>query len=119
MNFIPDYTQIEAVLHNKHPQRLPLYEHHIDDGFITKVLDKTVALMGKKISDYTHYYQERFKFWKDMTYDAMDYEASVCDIFPGHGAIFGGVQGPIQSRNDFNTYPFEEIPVRFWEEYSP
>ena len=118
MSFTPDYTHIEAVLHNKQPKRLPLYEHHIDDGFITKVVGKSVALMGKKKSDYADYYRERFKFWKDMTYDAMDYEASVCDIFPGHGAIFGGVQGPIQSRDDFKKYPFEEIPVRFWEEYS-
>lgn len=30
MSFVPDYTQIEAVLHNKRPRRLPLYEHHFN-----------------------------------------------------------------------------------------
>jgi hypothetical protein len=30
MSFIPDYTQIKTVLHNKQAMRLPLYEHHIE-----------------------------------------------------------------------------------------
>ena len=35
-----------------------------------------------------------------MTFDAFDYEAAICDIFPGHGAIVGGMLGPIQTRED-------------------
>lgn len=119
MSFVPDYTQIEAVLHNKRPRRLPLYEHHIDEGFISKASGKEIGLAGTSPKDYQDFYRERFVFWKKMTYDAMDYEASVCDVFPGHGAIFGGIQGPIQSRDDYNKYPFEEIPARFWEAYTP
>ncbi len=119
MSFIPDYTQIETVLHNKRPKRLPLYEHHIDDVFIAKAIDREIGTEGNTVRDYNNYYRKRFRFWRDMTYDAMDYEASVCDVFPGHGAIFGGIPGPIQSRDDFNKYPFEEIPTRFWKEYTP
>ncbi len=44
-----------------------------------------------------------------MTYDAFDYEAAICEIFPGHGAIMGG-RGPILTRDDFNKYPFDELP---------
>jgi uroporphyrinogen decarboxylase len=119
MSFTPDYTQIETVLYNKRPKRLPLYEHHIDDVFIAKAVDREIGIEGNTVRDYNNYYRERFSFWRDMTYDAMDYEASVCDVFPGHGAIFGGIRGPIQSRDDFNKYPFEEIPTRFWKEYTP
>ncbi len=54
-----------------------------------------------------------------MTYDAFDFEAAICDIFPGHGAIIGGMLGPIQTRDDFNKYPFDEIPTIFWNAYKP
>jgi uroporphyrinogen decarboxylase len=43
-NFYPDYRQIEKVLHNQRPERLPLYKHHIDDTFIEKVLGKEIVL---------------------------------------------------------------------------
>ena len=31
-----------------------------------------------------------------MTYDGFDFEAAICDIFPGHGAIMGGMPGPFR-----------------------
>jgi hypothetical protein len=42
-----------------------------------------------------------------MTYDGFDFEAAICDIFPGHGAIMGGMAN--QTRNDFEKYPWKEI----------
>lgn len=69
--------------------------------------------------DYEAYYRKITGFWKSATYDAFDYEAGICEIFPGHGAIVGGVQGPIQNRDDFNKYPFDELPERYWDRYKP
>ncbi len=117
--FIPDYNNILQVLHNKKPKRLPLYEHHIDLPFITKMLGQEIALQGKAAKDYEEFYRKIISFWKDMTYDAFDFEAAICDIFPGHGAIMGGRPGPIQTRDDFNKYPFDEIPAIFWNTYKP
>jgi len=54
-----------------------------------------------------------------MTYDAFDFEAAICDILPGHGAIMGGIAGPIQTREDFDNYPWADIPKIFWEAYTP
>jgi uroporphyrinogen decarboxylase len=54
-----------------------------------------------------------------MTYDAFDYEAAICEIFPGHGAINGGMLGPIQTREDFEKYPWQELPTIFWKTYAP
>jgi hypothetical protein len=119
MEFQPDYRQIEKVLHNQRPDRLPLYEHHIDLPFIEKVVGKKIGFEGGKSEDYEEYYRQVIGFWKDMTYDAFDYEAAICDIIPGHGAISGGMLGPIQTRDDFNKYPFDEIPKIFWETYTP
>ena len=58
-------------------------------------------LSAKELIDY---YRKVIGFWKDMTYDGFDFEAAICDIFPGHGAIMGGMPGPIQSREDFEKF---------------
>jgi len=117
--FQPDYTNLLAVLNNQRPDRIPLYEHHIDVPFISKVLDRKIELQGNKSNDYEEYYRQITSFWKDMTYDGFDYEAAICDIIPDHGAIMGGRPGPIQTRDDFNKYPFDDIPRIFWDSYIP
>jgi len=118
-DFQPDYRNILDVLNNKKPKRLPIYEHHIETPFISKSLGKEIILQGNSAKDYEEYYKTIIAFWKNMTYDAFDYEAAICDIFPDHGAILGGRPGPIQTRDDFNKYPFDEIPEIFWNTYTP
>ncbi|MEN6458186.1 MAG: uroporphyrinogen decarboxylase family protein [Thermoguttaceae bacterium] len=117
-SFSPDYRHLLQVLRNQRPQRLPLYEHHIDLPFICKALGRNIALEGKRHEDFVAFYRQVIAFWRDMTYDGFDYEAAICEIFPGHGAILGGA-GPIQSRDDFNRYPFDELPTIFWDTYRP
>ncbi len=119
INFQPDYQNILEVLYNRKPVRLPLYEHHIDVPFISKFTGEDVVLQGSKALDYDNYYSKIIKFWKESTYDAFDYEAPICNIFPDHGAINGGRPGPIQTRDDFNTYPFDDLPRLFWETFTP
>jgi uroporphyrinogen decarboxylase len=119
MDFQPDYRHILDVLYNKRPERLPLYEHHIDLPFISKSLGREVRLEGTRARDFENYYRIVTRFWKDMTYDAFDYEAAICEIYPGHGAILGGMLGPIQTRNDFKKYPWEALPEIFWNTYTP
>jgi hypothetical protein len=118
-DFQPDYRHLERVLHNQRPERLPLYEHHIDRPFIEKVLGRQLEPPGTSPADLAQYYAQITGFWKEMTYDAFDYEAAICDILPGHGAIMGGMAGPIQTREDFDRYPWDEIPSLFWRTYGP
>ena len=54
-----------------------------------------------------------------MTYDTVSCEVTIVDRLPEHGAIYGGRPGPIQNREDFEKYPWDEIPVRFWEGAAP
>jgi uroporphyrinogen decarboxylase len=117
--FIPDYTNLLQAVSNQKPSRLPVYEHHIDAPFISKVLGEELNPAGLNPGDLEGYYQKVISFWKDMTYDGFDFEAAICDILPGHGAIMGGMPGPVQTRDDFNKYPWEEIPVIFKEIYTP
>jgi uroporphyrinogen decarboxylase len=118
-SFQPDYNNLLAVLNNQRPDRIPLYEHHIDAPFISKVMGKEIVLHGNLAGDYEEYYRKITSFWKNNTYDGFDYEAAICDIIPDHGAILGGRPGPIQTRDDFNKYPFDDIPKIFWETYTP
>ena len=117
-DFAPDCNNLLQVLRNERPRRLPLYEHHIDLPFISRATGRQIAIQGRRKEDYVAHYRDVIGFWKGMTYDAFDYEAAICDVFPGHGAILGG-KGPIQSRDDFNRYPFDELPAIFWSTYQP
>jgi uroporphyrinogen decarboxylase len=118
-DFVPDYTNLLQVLLNRKPWRLPVYEHHIDAPFISKVLGEDLSPEGLNPKELVDYYNKITRFWKDMTYDGFDFEAAICDILPGHGAIMGGMAGPIQTREDFEKYPWKDIPVIFKEKYSP
>lgn len=118
--FSPDYTHILQVLYNRRPERLPLYEHHIDAPFISKVLGENISPIGLNQKELEDYYRKVIGFWKNMTYDAFDFEAAICDILPGHGAIMGGrMKGPIQNREDYENYPWDEVPRIFWDTYTP
>jgi len=119
MGFEPDYHHLLQVLNNQRPDRLPLYEHHIDAPFISKVLGETISSEGLKNHELEAYYRKVIGFWQEMTYDGFDFEAAICDILPGHGAIMGGMAGPIQNREDFENYPWDDIPKIFWETYTP
>ena len=46
MKFQPNYTNILMVLNNQRPNYLPLYEHHIDAPFISKVLGEKLSSEG-------------------------------------------------------------------------
>ncbi len=118
--FQPDYRNILKVLYNQRPDYLPLYEHHIDPPFIAKCIGRELSIDDCVTdADLDDYFRTYIGFWRDNTYDAFDYEAAVCEIYPGHGAIFGGMPGPIQTRDDFERYPFDELPALFWRKYAP
>jgi len=117
--FQPDYINILDVLYNRKPTRLPLYEHIIDIEFVSLALGKELVPQSSNPKDMEAFYSELTGFWKEMTYDAFAYEAGICEILPDHGAIKGGRPGPIQTRSDFEKYPFDDVPRIFWEEYTP
>lgn len=118
-DFQPDYNNLLDVMYNRRPKRLPLYEHIIDIPFISKARGRELVLPGNAPADYEAYYSELIGFWKEMTYDGFAYEAAICEILPDHGAINGGRPGPIQTRADFELYPFDDIPRIFWDTYTP
>ena len=115
--FQPNANNILDVLYNKKPKYLPLYEHHIDIEFIEKFTGE--ELIGYRETEPEYLFKKVTEFWKNNTYDAFDFEAPICDVFLEHCAIMGGKLGPIQTRSDFERYPFDEIPHLFWEANKP
>lgn len=118
-DFAPDYNNLLQVLNNQRPLRLPVYEHHIDPPFISKILGEEISSENLNSKELIEYYHKVISFWKNMTYDGFDFEAAICDILPGHGAIMGGMAGPVQTRDDFEKYPWKDIPAIFKKKYTP
>lgn len=115
MDFQPDYRHMLAVVNNERPARLPVYEHIISPLIMEKVLDTPfAALQYGDDADMREFFTQYCRFWKAMTYDTVSFEVCITEILPDHGAIMGGRPGPIQNRQDFERYPWDELPQRFW-----
>lgn len=115
MPFQPDYRHMVQVLNNQRPARLPVYEHIISPVIMEKILGVHFAgLLEGDEADKTEYFRQFCRFFKEMTYDTVSFEVCITEILPGHGAITGGV-GPIQSRQDFERYPWDELADRYWQ----
>lgn len=119
IEFHPDWRNLENAVRNRKPKRLPLYEHIVDPVVMGRVMDvdMTVPSPGNGAADFRSFHEKQCRFWKEMTYDTVSWEGTVVDILPDHGAIYGGKKGPIQSREDFDRFPWEEIPGRYWKEW--
>jgi uroporphyrinogen decarboxylase len=116
MAFQPDYHHMLMVLENKRPARLPLYEHKIDPKIMEEVLGKPFAdLEQGDESDLEEFFRNYCLFYKEMTYDTVSFEVTLSRSLPGHGAIYGGMIGPIQTRDDFEKYPWDALEDRYFK----
>ncbi len=117
--FQPDYRYVENAARNQEASRLPLYEHLIDTGKIEEFYNKSFAgwydSSEKEMEEYFHYY---CKFLKENGYDIVPFECCVGGILPGGGALGDSRVDPvIKTMEDFNNYPWEELPDRFFKMY--
>jgi uroporphyrinogen decarboxylase len=119
-SFQNDYRHMLAVLNNRRPDRLPVYEHIISPLIMERILDVQFAtLLGGDAADQLEFFRQYCRFWQEMTYDTVSYEVCITEVLPDRGAIMGGRPGPIQSRADFERYPWDDLPTMFWEHAAP
>lgn len=117
MTFQNDYRHMLAVLANRRPERLPIYEHLISPKIMEKILDLEFAdLLTGDASDQDEFFQQYCSFFQQMTYDTVSFEVCISEILPDHGAIYGGRPGPIQTRADFDAYPWENLSDLYWQD---
>lgn len=120
MAFQPDFRHFNDVMHNRRPQRLPLYEHIISPCFMEGILGKEFACLATGTdTDLLEFFRHYCGFFQQMTYDVVSFEVCITDILPGHGALSGGKPGPIQTRADFEDYPWEDLPNLFMQSARP
>ena len=113
-SFTPDYRNFEAVMHNRRSDRLTLYEHIIQPQSMVQIFDgpDNGLRHSKNEADVDEFFRQFCKFFKEMTYDVVSYEECINTFFPSISSICGGV-GPIQTRADFESYPWEEITIGY------
>lgn len=120
MTFRNDYRYMLEVLANRRPALLPIYEHLINPPFMEAVLGQEFAedVQGGS-ADLARFFEHYCRFYQTITYDTVSFEVTITDLLPDHGAILGGKKGPIQNRADFERYPWDELPERYWRVAGP
>jgi uroporphyrinogen decarboxylase len=120
MTFTPDYHYMLDVLANRRPARLPIYEHLINPPFMEGVLgEKFAEQVQGGPADIADFFEHYCRFYRSMTYDTVSFEVTITDLLPEHGALLGGKQGPIQTRADFERYPWQAFIDHYWEVAGP
>ncbi|MCP4395869.1 MAG: hypothetical protein GY801_00965 [bacterium] len=116
MDFQPDYRHMLDVLANRRPARLPVYEHIISPKIMEQVLNTPFAeLQHGGEAELREFFTRYCRFFQEMTYDTVSFEVCITETLPEHGAIMGGRPGPIQNREDFEKFPWDELPHYFWK----
>lgn len=118
MSFQPDSTHLVEAARNTAPRRLPLYEHIIDERVMERILGRRfAALAGGEEADRREYLAQYVRFFLEMGYDTVSFERLISSILPGSGALYRHAPPAIRSRQDFERYPWDSLPGRFFEAY--
>ena len=90
-DFSPDYRHFEAVMRNRKPARLPVYEHIVSPKVMEQVLGVPFAgLRGGDDRDRREFFRNYCRFFRDMTYDTVSFEVCIGHHLPGESALTGG-----------------------------
>ena len=117
--FTPDYQNIVNAALNRKSQRIPLYEHIINEGFIENFIGRRLGeLRQGNASDMQEYFRHYTGFFKDLGYDTVSFEGWTGSAMPESGALGTPKDGVIKTREDFNNYPWDEVPDIFFNMYA-
>lgn len=71
----PNYRFFLEAMKNKKPERMPIYEHNIDAGFIEKAIQVSMTeLMNGTPADQKKFMKYYVDFWVNNGYDTVSYE---------------------------------------------
>lgn len=117
--FEPDYRNIEKSARNIEADRLPLYEHIICDDVMEELTgSKFAELINGDDADKVEYFRHYCNFFKEMGYDTVSYECCVGAAMPGSGSLGAHVDPVIKTMEDFEKYPWDEVPDRYFDMFS-
>jgi len=113
-DFQPDYQNIVSAARNTEAVRLPLYEHIIAPEIMEMILNHDFA----EEQDYKEFFRWYNKFFFEMGYDTVSYECCITEILPSGGALYKHAPGAIKNRDDFNKYPWDDLPRIYFDTFS-
>jgi uroporphyrinogen decarboxylase len=117
-SFQPNYRNLVEAARNRPPARVPLYEHIISDEVMEAVLGCRFAEQaGGDQKDRREYMRQYIRFFRETGYDTVSFERLVSAILPGSGALYAHTPGCIRTREDFERYPWDGLPERFFGAY--
>ncbi|MDD4689171.1 MAG: uroporphyrinogen decarboxylase family protein [Eubacteriales bacterium] len=119
MTHQPDYTRILDAALNRSVDTFPLYDHNFDNGLIGEILNIDIKSLGASdnLADKREFFMNYAKFHKDMGYDVVIFEMCAGGAMPGSGSLGNHVPGVIKNYEDFEKYPWDEIPDRYFNMY--
>lgn len=118
-DFVPDYNNVVMAARNQAAPRLPLYEHIVGGRMMKDIIgvnpyehmaDPDDEARDRAFSDF-------WRFWRTMGYDTASYECCIGGILPGGGALGRHVDPVIKTREDFEKYPWDELPDLFFDRF--
>ena len=118
-HFQPDYRNIVNAARNIEPKRMPFYEHIICDDIMEKVLCINFKeLINGSFNEKKEYFRSYCKFFMEMGYDTVSFEQCITKALPGAGALYSHTEPVIKDRDDFEMYPWDQIPDIFFQKFS-
>lgn len=116
--FTPDYRNIELSARNIEAPRLPLYEHFICTELMETVLSRAFAgLIGGNHADKVEFFRNYCEFFRAAGYDSPSFEGCITGALVDGGALGAHREGAIKDMSDFERYPWDSIPDRYFELY--
>jgi len=117
--FSPNYRHVLDCAWNREPARLPMYEHVISTNKISELENVDLCALEKgNVADLHEFFRIYCNFFKKSGYDTVSYEKCISTAMPGSGTLGNPGKAPaIRDMEDFQKYPWEEIPHRFFEKY--
>lgn len=118
--FEPDYRNILNTACNLAVARLPLYEHIVSYDKIGEIENvDMMSLYNGDEKDIQEFFRIYCNFFQKNGYDTVSFEECIGSVMPGSGALGDCRVSPvIKTREDFLSYPWEEIPEYYFEKYS-
>ncbi|HHY82470.1 MAG TPA: hypothetical protein GX505_07300 [Clostridiales bacterium] len=118
--FEPDYNNMVKTAYNHWVDRVPLYEHIIGGKVMKEISGSNPydLCFSKDDSESREGFRQYWNFWRLMGYDTASMEFGICGALIGGGALGEHKEGCIKNRDDFERYPWDEIPDRYFEMYA-
>lgn len=115
-----NYRYFLEAMQNKKPARMPIYEHHIDPGFIAKVIDRPmVQLLDGSTAEKQEFFRHYVDFWQNCGYDIVTFERGIPLSCPGSGALREHAEPILNTPEDVERYPWDKIEDWFFEQNAP